>query len=570
MSGAPSRSGPRVPAVAPALAVASVWYLAFIVRASVVVDGQRWFPLFDDAMVSMRYARNLAEGHGLVWNPGERVEGYSNFAWTLAMAAVHAVGFDDRLAPLVVAIVSGVVLLATVAVAERLARKLSGSWWVRAVAALAVACCYPLTFWSLRGMEVGLVALCLAVAVLAASALGGARPRRAVTVLSAALALVVLTRDDTVVPVVALLALLAVWPRSYARRRLLVPAAAVVAAVAAHAVLRLALYGHLVPNTYALKVTGVALTDRLGRGLTSLSAAALLEFAIPLALVAALVLTRRADRTVALALTPVAAVAAVSVVVGGDAWEFFGVPNRYLTAALPLLLVVAVVACERLAAGALVGALAVALAGSWVPLVGPPSRIQFWPTREPTLRAGARRAAGAALLAAVVHLVRPRWVPRWLVAGIALVVAVNVAPMRDWARHNAPNVEDVDRRAVALGLAHRRHTSPDAVIAVVTAGTDPYLSRRPSVDLLGKSDATVARAPRRGPFYPGHDRYDYRYSVCELRPDLVVELWRPSAEELSAIRDCGYEPLGRGFVRADTDAATVDRDGLVDALGDDR
>ena len=46
-----------------------------------------WF-LTDDAFISFRYARNLLEGHGLVFNPGERVEGYSNFLWVLELAAV--------------------------------------------------------------------------------------------------------------------------------------------------------------------------------------------------------------------------------------------------------------------------------------------------------------------------------------------------------------------------------------------------------------------------------------------------------------------------------------------------
>ena len=54
----------------------------FIYRTSFVVDGERYFSLFDDAMISMRYARNLARGYGLVWNPGgERIEGYTNPLW---------------------------------------------------------------------------------------------------------------------------------------------------------------------------------------------------------------------------------------------------------------------------------------------------------------------------------------------------------------------------------------------------------------------------------------------------------------------------------------------------------
>ncbi len=48
-----------------------------------------WF-LTDDAFISFRYTRNLLEGHGLVFNPGERVEGYTNFLWILELAAIWA------------------------------------------------------------------------------------------------------------------------------------------------------------------------------------------------------------------------------------------------------------------------------------------------------------------------------------------------------------------------------------------------------------------------------------------------------------------------------------------------
>ena len=51
---------------------------------------RNWTP--DDAFISFEYARNLAEGNGLVFNDGERVEGFSNLLWTLLLAAVHRVG----------------------------------------------------------------------------------------------------------------------------------------------------------------------------------------------------------------------------------------------------------------------------------------------------------------------------------------------------------------------------------------------------------------------------------------------------------------------------------------------
>jgi len=67
--------------------------LAVVVAAGV---GWAWHLRWvgDDAYISFRYARNLIDGNGLVFNPGERVEGYTNFLWTLLMAgglalAVH-------------------------------------------------------------------------------------------------------------------------------------------------------------------------------------------------------------------------------------------------------------------------------------------------------------------------------------------------------------------------------------------------------------------------------------------------------------------------------------------------
>src|SRR5207245_1217429 len=50
-----------------------------------------------DAWISFRYARNLLAGHGLVFNPGDAVEGYSNLLWVLLSATGMAAGLDPLL-----------------------------------------------------------------------------------------------------------------------------------------------------------------------------------------------------------------------------------------------------------------------------------------------------------------------------------------------------------------------------------------------------------------------------------------------------------------------------------------
>src|SRR5579862_9427776 len=72
--------------------------LYLVLKTTNEIGGLRYFVLPDDGMISMRFARNLASGLGLVWNKGERVQGFTNPAWTLIMALVHWVGVPERLA----------------------------------------------------------------------------------------------------------------------------------------------------------------------------------------------------------------------------------------------------------------------------------------------------------------------------------------------------------------------------------------------------------------------------------------------------------------------------------------
>lgn len=94
----------------------------------------------EDAYISFRYARHLAQGHGLVFNPGEYVEGYSNLLWVLLMAPFEWLGLRIDIAARVASTAS----LAALAVCGWwAARHLAGDrfptwlrWWLPA--ALAV------------------------------------------------------------------------------------------------------------------------------------------------------------------------------------------------------------------------------------------------------------------------------------------------------------------------------------------------------------------------------------------------------------------------------------------------
>src|SRR5262249_46303235 len=106
--------------------------------------------LIDDAFISFRYARNLALGRGLVYNVGERVEGYTNFLWTLMMSGAIRLGLDPGVTSQVLGVLAA---LATLAVLERWALDHGAPAWsaLRAPGMLAVNASFAA--WSTGGLE---------------------------------------------------------------------------------------------------------------------------------------------------------------------------------------------------------------------------------------------------------------------------------------------------------------------------------------------------------------------------------------------------------------------------------
>jgi hypothetical protein len=84
----------------------------------------------------------------------------------------------------------------------------------------------------------------------------------------------------------------------------------------------------------------------------------------------------------------------------------------------------------------------------------------------------------------------------------------------------------------------REHTPPETRIGVFWAGALPYFAERPSTDMLGKNDAALARQPAfPGSDKPGHNKFNYDYSLGQRHPDLLVAPVHPaviaSAENLA-------------------------------------
>lgn len=229
--------------------------LATILLGMGVAWHYRW--VCDDAFISYRYAQNLVEGKGLVFNEGERVEGYSNFTWTLWCAVALLVGAQPEAWTIGWGIACYAAALALLVYHHVQLRRFLG------VAGLSVPLAAILgvahTDWSIyatSGLETSLFTVLLVAAyVQLIRGIADGRMRPLSTAILVAMA--ALTRPDGALfgPITAGLFLWLAWPK---KRAAIVFASVFGALYGAFLLWRHAYYGDWLPNTYYAKSAHLA------------------------------------------------------------------------------------------------------------------------------------------------------------------------------------------------------------------------------------------------------------------------------------------------------------------------
>lgn len=441
----------------------------------------------DDAFITYRFSRNMARGEGLVFNPGERVEGYTNFLWTVIHVIPEKFGWSTPAFSQILGILTMIVALAG---ALRLAERLLGTEQRALFAGAVLVANVTFVGYGTGGLETMLqtaLVVWLAVLVLGTTSEDDAPPlvSRSARVGAGFLAgLAVLTRLDSSV-------LIAGWFGAYLwRERRRVPPATLVrhatelalpalALVGPWLIWKLDYYGNLLPNTFYAKSAANPLVP-MSVGVFYL----VLFFA---SYAAFLLLGRwRALRGDLRALDGVGTaffVAAIWMVyivaVGADFMEF-----RFMVPILPILAIGASYLLDH-------------------------------------FRNVRRQLAlvGVLLAVSMAHFVFPNGV----------YPVLSFAELSHW-----PNESRTTWLAMGEKLADTFPGGPDVpgqpMIAVAPLGVISYYSDLPTIDMLGLSDATVAREGRPFPlYYPGHVRMANVDYLIERNVSLVVG--QPSWEE---------------------------------------
>ena len=443
----------------------------------------------DDAFITFRYSRNLAAGVGPYYNPGEHVEGYTNFLQMVLLAPVIAIGGETAALPVAKALglLGGAAALVLVyATAQVLARGEAAAGTAQAAGLLGAALSAASPGFaqnSTTGLETTLFAALIGAGVcLGIRTVGDRRWHGAGVAFGAAL----LTRPEGAavfasfwcVAAVSVLRptlkrMRATAPRgvglaaAIVREPLVIDALTVAGVFLAHLAFRFLAYdGEWLPNTYFAKVGGywkVSPVAYLRAGLL----APLLGPVGVVAALAGLALARPAwGRTLAAASIP--ATGAALLFFAGTDW----MPGHRLT--MPYLPLAALV-----------------VASGWVGLA---------------------------------NAIPARWRWRSWVASGAIVALVFVAflsqskeraLLRNWVRVRAEGYV-TGHQALAAWL--RRNAAPGSSVALMDIGLVGYLCPDLRIlDVTGLTDRHIAKSP--GVFL--RKEYDPAY-VFDRRPDFIV------------------------------------------------
>ena len=489
----------------PLLALLAVAGYAAAERA--LVPSAPGFPL-DDAWIHLQFARSLAHGDGLAYNPGEPVAGSTAPLWTALLAlAVLLPG-----SPVVWAKVMGALLHAAgVDAARRLGLELGLSPPFAALAAVLVLSTHWLVWSSLSGMEILLfVALGLWGMIL------HLRERRDPA--RAPLALPVLALAAHARPEGFLLLLLAVMDRLLAPRRSgalgrLAVGLALAALVAAPVMLVYgAIGGSVLPTTFAAKSAGLSsllpdpryLYTVLGILFQPQPWMTLAAGAGALALIARLGTQR--DEGLLPALWLLALPLAYSVISGGEL--LVGNFGRYFFPLFPFVIVLGVLGLEP----------------------------------------AARHLAGL--------LTRGRRLPKAAMAALAAVVlAPTLVTLVAGAPRYARSVADVEASDVLMARWLAPRLDPRATLAVQDIGAVKYLLPNRVIDL------SAIVSPEIKGYVAGAQSADdprgaggMRRWLAERRPDYLVVYpkWFPElAADRSLVRPLARLPIPGNITMAD-------------------
>lgn len=318
----------------------SYYLIVVLLLAFILFLAYRNIFIQDDAFISFRYAYNLLHARELNWNPGdaEKVEGYSNFLWTILLFGGLKLGIQPEIFSLVLSLVA---MLGTLCCSFLLALQVLKSRLQALVVLLLLGTNFTFSAYGSGGLETQLQTFLLSLQCLLILR-NQARPlkKRYLLFLSFLAGLSLMLRLDSALFMVVLYGYLIIQLLFFSGKvdrnswyRLALLAGPVCLLCAAWFTWKYYYYGDILPNTYFVKTGGstwAAMKQGLRYTYTFFSSYLLLPL-LPLFLILLIVKKAWKSQQLLLCVLLFGSWLAYILYVGGDFMEF-----RFFVPVLPL------------------------------------------------------------------------------------------------------------------------------------------------------------------------------------------------------------------------------------------
>ena len=477
-------------------------HLISALSGSFVFDGKRYFTLVDDAMISMRYARNLALDNAIQLNLGDvqNPQGYSNTLWTFIMSLIHSLGIPEQHTSLAIIFIGSLLNITFVFVIYLITKNLTIKKWSPLISAFLCATFFPIFYWSTRGMEFSLQIL-LAYLLIGLTLCKKNKATIKYFIKHKVLSiLLVFTRIDSLIIVLicSVYSILNLKSKSasYFSKKIYSIGFAITPLLSGFFALSYnkLVHNDFLPTTYYLKVTGVSLFERLMIGFQAFISNGFQPFVFTSLAIFLMGIfysfKYKIDRRLILLITIFLAQLIYSIYTGGDYAEpQVLTANRFFSLGFPSAFILLAVLGD-----------------------------QF------NLKHLLNSYQGSNTLAAKIYKTHINIIV--MISLLLLTCALNFIPwLRVLYERRLPMVKSDIQRA-RKGLLIEKNFNSNCRLASHAAGNVFYFSDGfYAIDLLGKSDNIIAKGMPATSFRPGHNKWNYDYSIKTLKADIVADQW---------------------------------------------
>ena len=449
--------------------------------------------ILDDAYIFFRYAENIANGSGVVWNVGEApVEGYTSFLYLILLVASKMVTIDLELFAILLGIISSALTLFFVyLIYDHLYTKNLNNPSANLITVIILAISPSYIYWSGAGMETAFYSMFLMLTIYIFLKLSNS-PREAF-IKGVLFGLLCIIRFEAVMFFIA--ALVYLMKDHFTFKKILINKTEVIFSAAfilifgTYFIWRWSFYGYFFPNTYYAKTGGGF--QQIAGGFFYIIHALRLFYGfgwIPIFIIMFFIKKSMITEKAVFLFSISAISILTTILIGGDHFHL----GRFVLPVLPLIFI-----------------------------IFPPALDRFLSIKSLKLKAHHKVTT---ILVVLVLLLMIKPVYQESFKGFLNLVDGNKETLVVYDKEAETNIIEWQKGFNLMGETLRQIASKDDYIAAVPIGAIGYLSKINVIDMVGLVDPVIAHeqfspnAVRK--WTPGHTKGDGKY-ILSRKPKYI-------------------------------------------------